>query len=324
MESSNKTSKENNKKNERAKQNQIIENINCNYISKKIYDIIPKKKKLVIVKYNKRIQNLLNLSTKDYKEYSETLTPIEMEIIPTKGKYDRFININKKNKKYYHIYFNDNKEEIKYKYEIKEGDKVTKVKIIIDYQVKSFNGLFYKCDCIESINFKKFYRNNITDMSFMFWGCSSLKELNLTNFNTNKVKDMNYMFWGCSSLKELNLTNFNTNNVTDMSFMFWGCSSLKELNFNNFNTDNVTDMSYMFWRCRALKELNLANFNTNNVTNMSYMFSECSSLKELNLTNFTTNKVKDMRSMFSECSDDLKRKIKSENKNIKNKAFYLC
>ena len=36
MESSNKTSKENNKENERAKQNQIIENINCNYISKKI------------------------------------------------------------------------------------------------------------------------------------------------------------------------------------------------------------------------------------------------------------------------------------------------
>jgi len=321
MESINKTSKENNKENERAKQNQIIENINCNYISKNIYDIIPKKKKLVIVKYNKRIQNLLNLSTKDYKEYSETFTPIEMEIIPTKGKYDRFININKKNKKYYHIYFNDNKEEIKYKYELKEGDKVTKIKIIIDYQVKSFNGLFYKCDCIESINFNKFYRNNITDMSFMFWGCSSLKELNLTNFNTDKVKDMNYMFWGCSSLKELNLTNFNTNNVTDMSFMFWGCSSLKELNFNNFNTDNVTDMSYMFWRCRALKELNLANFNTNNVTNMSYMFSECSSLKELNLTNFTTNKVKDMRSMFSECSDDLKSKIKSENENIKDEAF---
>ena len=55
---------------------------------------------------------------------------------------------------------------------------------------------------------------------------------------------------------------------------------------------------------------------------MSYMFSRCSSLKELNLNNFNTNNVTNMRSMFSGCSDDLKMKIKSENKNIKDKAFY--
>ena len=35
--------------------------------------------KLEIVKYNKRIQNRLNLSVKDYKEYSETFTPIEIK-----------------------------------------------------------------------------------------------------------------------------------------------------------------------------------------------------------------------------------------------------
>ena len=54
---------------------------------------------------------------------------------------------------------------------------------------------------------------------------------------------------------------------------------------------------------------------------MSYMFSECSSLKELNLNNFNTNNVTDMSYMFAGCSDDLKRKIKSENKNIKDEAF---
>ena len=54
---------------------------------------------------------------------------------------------------------------------------------------------------------------------------------------------------------------------------------------------------------------------------MNHMFYGCSSLKELNLTNFNTNKVKDMRWMFYGCSDDLKRKIKSENKNIKDEAF---
>ena len=72
----------------------------------------------------------MNLSVKNYKEYSETFTPIELEIIPTKDIYGEFININEDDKLYYHIYFNDNKEEIKNKYEINEKDKVTKIKII--------------------------------------------------------------------------------------------------------------------------------------------------------------------------------------------------
>ena len=49
----------------------------------------------------------------------------------------------------------------KNKYEINKKDKITKIKIIIDYQVKSFKELFSGCKCIESITFKKFYRNNI-------------------------------------------------------------------------------------------------------------------------------------------------------------------
>ena len=154
-------SKENNKENESAKPNPIIENLKSRYILSKIYDNMTKRKQLEIVKYNKRIQNRINLSVKNYKEYSEKFTPIEIEIIPTKDEYGKFINIKENDKLYYNIYFNDNKEEIKNKYEIKEGDKVEKIKIIIDYQVKSFHGLFYKCNCVESINFKKFYRNNV-------------------------------------------------------------------------------------------------------------------------------------------------------------------
>ena len=161
MKSSINVSKENNKENESAKPNPIIDNIKSRYILSKIYNNMTIKKKLKIVKYNKRIQNRLNLGVKDYKEYSETFTPIEIEIIPIKDKYGKFINNNENDKLYYHIYFNDNKEEIKNKYEINEEDKVTKIKIIIDYQVKSFKKLFSWCECIESINFKKFYRNNV-------------------------------------------------------------------------------------------------------------------------------------------------------------------
>ena len=94
MKSSINVSKENNKENESAKPNPIIDNIKSRYILSKIYNNITKKKKLEIIKYNKKIQNRLNLNIKDYKEYLETYSPIEVEIIPRKNKYGKFIRIN--------------------------------------------------------------------------------------------------------------------------------------------------------------------------------------------------------------------------------------
>ena len=66
MKSSINVSKENNKENGSAKPNPIIENIKSRYILSKIYNNMTKKKKLEIVKYNKRIQNRINLSIKNY------------------------------------------------------------------------------------------------------------------------------------------------------------------------------------------------------------------------------------------------------------------
>ena len=300
-----------------SRENNVFKNLKSNYFLQKIFDNIQKRKSLEIIEYNKQIQNRLNLSIKNYKEYSEIYTPIEIEIILSKNKYGKFVNINKNEEFYYHIYFNDNKEEIKNKYEINKNEKISNIKIVIDYQVKSFEKLFFRCMCIESINFKKFYRNNITSMSEMFSECSSLKELNLSTFNTNNVIKMNYMFNECSSLKEINLSKFNTSKVKKMIGMFARCSSLKELNLSNFNTYNVTNMTEMFYNCFSLNELNLSSFNTSNVTSMDSMFRECSALKELDLSCFNTNKVKNMSFMFFGCSNELKMKVISENPNIK-------
>ena len=97
------------------------------------------------------------------------------------GECAQFINIKEEDKKYFHLYFNDNKKKEIDNTSLDIDDNVYKISIIIDYQIKSFSGLFDYCKCIESIKFKKFYRNDITDMSGMFRGCSSLKELNLNN-----------------------------------------------------------------------------------------------------------------------------------------------
>ncbi len=58
--------------------------------------------------------------------------------------------------------------------------------------------VFFDCWSVEFIEFKKFYRNNVTNMGYMFSRCSTLKELNLSNFNTNNVTNMAGMFYGCS------------------------------------------------------------------------------------------------------------------------------
>ena len=144
---------------------------------------------LKIIKYNMNIQKILNININNYKNYSELYSSIVLEIIPIQNEYGSFINIKEEDKKYFHIYFNDNKEEVK-KTELNKEDKVSKINIIINYQINSFYELFSDCKCIESINFKKFYRNNITNMDSMFSGCSSLKELNLSNFNSNNLIDI--------------------------------------------------------------------------------------------------------------------------------------
>ena len=163
------------------------------YILQKILEFLPKKRTLAIVKYNKKLQEKLNLNINNYKEYSEKYSSIEIEIIPMKIKSYKLIYIKEEDEEYYHIYYNDNKKEEIKSTSLNKNDKVSKINIVIDYQIESFYNLFYNCECIESICFKKFYRKNITNMSCMFYECSSLKEINLYNFNTNNVINMSGM-----------------------------------------------------------------------------------------------------------------------------------
>ena len=144
-----------------------LKKIKSDYFLQKIFDMMNLQKKLKIIKINKNIQKRTNININDYKKYSETYSSIEIEII-INNIIDKeyFIRFKEENKKFFHIYFNDSGEEKKNYLVHKESNK--KIKIIIDHQFKSFRGLFYNCDNIDSINFKKFYRNNITCMSGMF------------------------------------------------------------------------------------------------------------------------------------------------------------
>ena len=56
------------------------------------------------------IQKRLNININSYKDFSEKFSSIELEITPIQNEYGPFINIKDENKKYFHIYFNNNKE----------------------------------------------------------------------------------------------------------------------------------------------------------------------------------------------------------------------
>ena len=171
----------------------IFDYLKNDYFLQKLFNFLERGKTLNMVKYNKKIKKRININIIDYKNYSEL---IEIEIKPVKNKIGQFINIGNEEKLYYHIYFDNCKEEIKRNY-INKDENINIIKINIDNKIKSFKNLFKNCKCIESIYFKKFYRNDINNMKNMFYECSSLKELNLDNFNTNNVNRMTCMFYEC-------------------------------------------------------------------------------------------------------------------------------
>ena len=166
-----------------------LDKIKSKYILKQVFDNLSTRISLALVKYNKNIKKKLNICKNDYKKYCE----IKIEI---KTKWSgKFINfINDEDEKFFHIYFEKSKEETFRNYLTKE-DKVKKITVIIDSQIKSFNKLFYNCKCIKSINFKKFKRDNITNMSYMFGGCSSLKEINFLILSIHRTFQPNYLYY---------------------------------------------------------------------------------------------------------------------------------
>ena len=136
--------------------NNQLRNLKRDYFIQKFFGYMPERKSLETIKYNKNIQKRMHININHYKAFSEKYSSIELDIIPMKGKYGKFINIKEEDKKYIHIYINDNKNIAIENNSLSIDVNISKISIIIDYQIKSFSKLFYDCKCIESIKFKNF------------------------------------------------------------------------------------------------------------------------------------------------------------------------
>ena len=80
MNSSNELSKE------KIESKYIFKNLKSDYFLLNLFNNLLKKKSLDIIKYNNNIKDRINISIKDYKEYSEIYSSIEIEIKPAKNK----------------------------------------------------------------------------------------------------------------------------------------------------------------------------------------------------------------------------------------------
>ena len=207
----------------------LIMKIRSDLLLKKMFSHVKERKKLQILRENKRIRYEINISIDDYKNFKK----IEIIIIPKKNIHDAFINIIEEEKSKYHVYFNDKKEEEENKETKISTMDIEKIKIILDEGFMTFSELFSDC-CCKSIQFIKFNRTNIDNMYKMFYNCQA-KTINLSNWGIRNVKDMSYMFAECKCLKELYIYNINVENVTNMEYMFYDCNNLKTINLSNLD-----------------------------------------------------------------------------------------
>ena len=151
----------NNEKGElnQVKSRKLFDYLRSDYFLQKLFGHFHTKKSLEITKYNKKLQKRININIDNYIEFARLYSSIEIEIRPYNGSFgshNQFINYGSRfDNKHFHIYFNDNKKEIKRNY-LKNNNKVQKKNIRIDYAIKSFDFLFEFCESIESIYFKKF------------------------------------------------------------------------------------------------------------------------------------------------------------------------
>ena len=138
-------------KNEQFKQiKSKLENLKSDFFLKLLFGLLQKKKLLEIVKLNKKLQKPMNLNINDYQKFSESYSSIELELkLTNNNSYQKFTKIlGKKEEIYYHIFFDDSKEETKRNY-LEGNEKVNTIKIKIDYQITSFKELF---NCLENIS----------------------------------------------------------------------------------------------------------------------------------------------------------------------------
>ena len=218
---------------------------NVKLILKKIFDNITTIKRLNIIRYNKSIQNKLNIDINSYKiEYSQIIFEIQIyipgmkkiRVIRRPKKRDSFDKLNEPGE-YPIVGLNSDSDYDEY--EIKENDDATKYDFIkIAPKYKNYFHFYFDDD------------ENEKKVTYVY-----------NNENVSKIKvivnypviNLNSLFYTCSIVRKIKFIKFRRNNIKNMSYMFH-CWNINEIKFDKFNTENVKNMEHMFGGCGELSK----------------------------------------------------------------------
>ena len=121
--------------------NCLLNDIKSKYIREIIFGYLNTKKILQLIKYNKKLQKKINITINDYENFIiENKIEIELQIDKyqeEKEEKNYFINFEKEDKPFIHIYLNNNNKETKRNY-IKKEEFIPTIKIILDLKFKKF------------------------------------------------------------------------------------------------------------------------------------------------------------------------------------------
>ena len=297
-----------------SKLNQIKSSFNL----KEIFSFVKEKTKLKVIKYNKYLQNKMDVTKEDFETLNNIvvnikLTPeyinkLKKEYNEIKNKIDNKLYDGEQKKKELEndLYLKGQELKCRFLGAPFFNQNLEFIKVYLDDLLVENSRFFIDFLKQEKIPVKIKVtidkKSNIKDFFCMFAKCRAISELQFLRINTKEITSMNYMFYDCINLKSLDLSDFETNELTNMFGMFKNCQKLENLKLSDtFITSKVTNMQYLFEDCWALSSIDLHKFDTSKLDCTVYMFKNCKNLVNLDVSNFNTDNVYETHAMFEGC-----------------------
>ena len=283
----------------------IEKNTNKNLVEKyNNFDKLFVENKLNIINnnYSEQIKKKLNKDLIYFVKKQDIDANGEVQILGEHLNGEDFVKLNK-DKSY--LIINGKKEQLCYKYKLKEG--INRVEIVLDENVTNFRAMFKHCTSLIDISpLKNWDVKSITCLSCSFRGCTSLQDISpLKNWNTSNLTDLKACFEGDNSLSDLSaLKNWDVSKVNLMEGTFAHCTSLIDISpLENWNVGNATNFHMLFEGCKNLIDISpLKNWNVGNIINFNNIFMDCTSLSDLTpLKDWDVSKVISFNASFKNC-----------------------
>ena len=263
---------------------------------------IENKQIIINNEYSKHIEKKLNKDLIYYVKKEDIDENGEVQILGEHKKGEDFLKLNHDNS---YLIINGKKEELCYKYKLKEG--INRIEIILNEKVTNLRAIFKYCTSLIDISaLENWDVKDITCLSCSFRGCTSLLDLSpLKNWKFSNLLDLNACFEGDNTLTDISaLENWDVSKVTFMEGTFSHCACLSDISvLKNWNVGNVKKFHNFFEGCKNLKDISpLKNWNVSNCTCFNGMFMECSSLTDISpLKNWDVSKGLSFNEFFKNC-----------------------